>query len=418
MPSQPRTRTVTLALRVRLASGDRRYVKPVVAANRQLKPLMALVDGRPEHHPEGVYALRYKSAEGKNVWESVGPDPQHALLLKKQREIALHAEDFGMRFARPVGTVRQSRAATNTRVNQGPTLTEKVNEFLEDVAFRNRKRTVAAYTISLTLFLSSCPKATVEEVTTKDVDDYVRFLRLRGNGDRTAANRVTVLRTFLRWAKVEGLITRRLIPTYTEKTVAAYSARQVQGLLAAAAQTDKLLWQFFLGSGGREQEVMYATWRDIDFDDKVFRVREKADLAYTIKDHEERDVPLSDSLLHALKLRRLARPADRLLFPTRRNKPDGRKIKKTALRGGLNCGHCVNKVGRSCREHPVCDTWELHRLRKTFATMHHESGVSARTLMKWLGHADLETVLKYLESADIRSDKTRAMVNRTFSAFE
>jgi integrase/recombinase XerD len=114
-------------------------------------------------------------------------------------------------------------------------------------------------------------------------------------------------------------------------------------------------------------------------------------------------------------------PCGSLPLPHPSGKADGnflRRLKRTALKEGLNCGHCVNSLGLSCREHPVCETWELHRLRKTFATFHHESGVNGRTLMKWLGHADLDTVLKYLESADVRSEKTRSMVKRTFSAFE
>jgi integrase len=92
-------------------------------------------------------------------------------------------------------------------------------------------------------------------------------------------------------------------------------------------------------------------------------------------------------------------------------------LKNLALRAGLNCGSCVNKVGQSCGEHPVCDRWELHKFRKTFATLHHESGVSARTLQAWLGHSSLETTLAYLKVADVRSERTRAQVNNTFAQF-
>jgi integrase/recombinase XerD len=47
--------------------------------------------------------------------------------------------------------------------------------------------------------------------------------------------------------------------------------------------------------------------------------------------------------------------------------------------------------------------------------MHHEAGVSARTLQKWLGHSSLETTLAYLEAADIRSERTREQVNNSFA---
>ena len=41
---------------------------PFYSANGKLKPLWAMVDGRPEHHPEGTYHLRYH----RKIHPSVG----------------------------------------------------------------------------------------------------------------------------------------------------------------------------------------------------------------------------------------------------------------------------------------------------------------------------------------------------------
>ena len=81
----------------------------------------------------------------------------------------------------------------------------------------------------------------------------------------------------------------------------------------------------------------------------------------------------------------------------------------------MNCGHCYNKNGKCCVTTPVCKRFELHRFRKTFATMHHEAGVSARTIQLWLRHSDLETTLKYLAASDHKSEKIREQVNSTFA---
>jgi integrase len=108
------------------------------------------------------------------------------------------------------------------------------------------------------------------------------------------------------------------------------------------------------------------------------------------------------------------------LFPNALGRPNGhflRVLKKLAKRAGLNCGECVTKKGLSCQEHPVCDKWELHKFRRTFATIHHESGVSARTLQAWIGHSSLETTLAYLQIADLRSERTRTQVNHSFATF-
>jgi integrase/recombinase XerD len=113
-------------------------------------------------------------------------------------------------------------------------------------------------------------------------------------------------------------------------------------------------------------------------------------------------------------------PKTNLLFPNKDGKPNGhflRVLKSLAKRAGLNCGHCTNRTGQSCAKHPVCDRFELHKFRKSFATMHHENGASPRSLQAWLGHSSLETTLAYLEIADIRSERTRDQVNSTFAGF-
>jgi hypothetical protein len=91
------------------------------------------------------------------------------------------------------------------------------------------------------------------------------------------------------------------------------------------------------------------------------------------------------------------------------------KLKPVALHAGLNCGHCTNKRGQSCIDKPVCNRWSLHKFRRTFATLHHESGVSARTLQAWQGHSNLETTLRYLKVVDLRSGRIRLQVDSTFA---
>lgn len=54
---------VVLLLRVRLGRGKRVYAAPATAKNGKIKPLAAVIDGNVEHHPEGVYALRYRDQD-------------------------------------------------------------------------------------------------------------------------------------------------------------------------------------------------------------------------------------------------------------------------------------------------------------------------------------------------------------------
>jgi integrase len=95
-----------------------------------------------------------------------------------------------------------------------------------------------------------------------------------GLGDRTIDNRIGEVVTFLRAHGIKDVTHRR---KYTEKVVTAYRKDEVERLLAAADAEEKLLWQFFLFTGAREQEVMNAAWNDIDFVDGLWTCKEKTD---------------------------------------------------------------------------------------------------------------------------------------------
>ena len=52
-------RTATLYLRVTTKDGQAPFCKPVYLSKGRLKPHYAIVNRRPEHHPEGVYYVRF-----------------------------------------------------------------------------------------------------------------------------------------------------------------------------------------------------------------------------------------------------------------------------------------------------------------------------------------------------------------------
>lgn len=72
---------IRLKIRVRLADGSRPFLNPVISGNSKLRPGYALVNGKPEHHVEANYYLRYVRG-AKRVLEPVGSDSQLALMAK------------------------------------------------------------------------------------------------------------------------------------------------------------------------------------------------------------------------------------------------------------------------------------------------------------------------------------------------
>jgi hypothetical protein len=77
-------RKVSLKIRIKAATGKRVIVSPVWEKKGRLKPLWAWVKGVAEHHPEGIYALRYGTK-----WEYCGQhiDVVMATKLRRQQEL-------------------------------------------------------------------------------------------------------------------------------------------------------------------------------------------------------------------------------------------------------------------------------------------------------------------------------------------
>ena len=405
----------SLLLRVSRPDGSWTYAKPVYAGNNRLKPLYAVVNGITEHHPEGAYYVRF-TLHGRRHFKRAGADPVEALRILGRQLYLMHGLAMGIEspelpapLGEPVATVHRQ------------TWKEAVRVYMLEVDARRGKGTAAGYRHTLESFAIVCPVTYLDEITRAGILTYENWMIRKGNSDRTAYNRIVHLSIFLRYWKLPTVLEQKDFPKFTKKKPKAYQLEDLRKLFAEATPTNRLLFEFFLGSGCREQEVMYMTAQDIDFHNRLVHVHAKPEWGWKPKDKEERSIPVSDDLLAKLRALIESKPHQRLLFPrtTDCKSPDGhllRRLKDTALQAGLNCGHCVSQKGDRCSTEPVCKRWSLHAYRRTFATIHHRNGVSVRTLMDWLGHSDLETVLAYLASEDTQSVAIRHAVNSSFTA--
>jgi integrase len=88
------------------------------------------------------------------------------------------------------------------------------------------------------------------------------------------------------------------LPEVQRTKAKAYNADELAKLFAANAREGYLRYLFFLRAGCREQEIQFATWRDIDLKNLRYTVtgEGKADVAFVPKNHEERSVRLTTEL--------------------------------------------------------------------------------------------------------------------------
>jgi integrase len=245
-------------------------------------------------------------------------------------------------------------------------------------------------------FYSCVGNRTLGEISKHQLYDYLAAMKKEGPGDRTCHDRCAEVSAMLRFHSINVSIRVR----YTEKIVRAYRDDELQKLFAAADSEQQLLFSFFLATGAREQEAMYATWSDVDLQDGVFTVRDHPEFDCVPKDREMREIPLPTEVVARLKARERA---SNLIFP-KDGRPNGHMLRTRKSRA---------KVAGV--DPKICG---LHVVRKTFATRLHRAGIDARSIQRLLGHGDLATSLAYLEAESARSEKMRAVVNATFGRFE
>jgi len=232
-------------------------------------------------------------------------------------------------------------------------------------------------------------------------------MRKRGMSDRTVHNRHMALRSFLLTLgfttdRVKEIAGRRA-PKFEKTLPEIYEPAQLKKFFDSLDDDyDVMLFDTLLTSGLREAEAGHLEWTDISFTHKTLQVKSKPRYGHKIKDSEEREVPLTEELVKALKKYREAHPNGRLVFGKLGgtvDEPDGhllRRLKSLARKAGLNCGECRTCVASDGAE---CERWFLHKFRASYITRLLRDGMDLRSVMALSGHVDIESVMRYLRPA-------------------
>src|SRR5918996_677700 len=199
----------------------------------------------------------------------------------------------------------------------------------------------------------------------------------------TVVTQICALRFFCRYVLHRGDAGEALpYPRERLRLPVVLSPDEVQRLIAHAKNLyHRTLLLTLYGAGLRRSEVCHLKVRDIDSQRMVLRVDQG-------KGGRDRDIPLSPTLLAALReYYRWMRPQT-YLFPGTRNgwradAPITSKVIWDAVR------LATRKAGIDTRVTP-------HTLRHSYATHLLEAGTDLRTIQLLLGHADLSHTTVYL----------------------
>jgi integrase/recombinase XerD len=353
----------------------RRTVSAAYAGNARLKPLIGKSKNRELPCPNGCYFIRWYEGR-KQHWKSVGPDPTEALLGQQRQERVLAGESVPSQERTPADR---------------PTLAEAVKSFLEERETQTDARGLARWKWELELFQEVCGKRNLADVDRADIIRLIaHYQKKLKSQPRTVFNRIQSLGTFLANRKHEVDFKFRAvgnrkggdIPKYVEPEVDYYSEDELTKFFAACDDEERIRYQFFLRTGCREREVMFATWADVYFaeqdDDKAtddqeastYTVNEKPKMGFTIKNHKSREIPLSDDLVEALKTYQVLYPNRKTIFENKDHGPEG---------------HFLGKLKAIVKWAELPGEWSLHKFRRTFATNALANGVPIHVVQEWLG---------------------------------
>jgi len=353
------------------------------------------------------YYVRYTVA-GKRKWSDAFPTLQKAIDASEALPLQLEAEAKQI----PVAEVK------TLQDGQRMPLRYAVAQFLERMSNTKRPHTVANFRITLTQFCEAMDDIRyLDQINVDTLRRYKEWMEAKPLAERTVFNRLVYVDIFLKKFKVQARLPKDERPTIEFESAQPFEKKELEKLFAVMDDENKLLFKFFLC---RKQEVQFATWRDLNLEKGTFDISSKGkdDVGFKVKNHENRTVPLPDSLVKALKARQAGPHHPRWIFTNPSGFPDDHlllRLKRFALKAGLNCGNCKREArGKAvtCATHPVCDHIYLHRLRKTCATAWSDAQIPVRDIQEWLGHKSLETTMIYLGVAN--PAKHRDKINAAF----
>lgn len=281
-------RTVSLTKRVNLEGIEgARYCPVVMAANGRVKQDYVEVDGHQEFHKEGAYYLSWY--EGKKLKRvSVGTDATTAGARQHRQESILAARATGLIVEDPTE-------------NNSPLLVNVATDYLIEIEAQKKAATHKSYRNSIRLFLASCSKQTIAEITREDMLAFITFMRKRGFTPYTVHMRFSVVWSFLKAQGREVILKKGDWPKFTQEEPEAYERETLDIFFAACDEDEHLVYSFFLMTGMREQEVMYATWKGVDFQNNTISVKHNPEHGWTPKAYKERTIPVPQRLMDALK---------------------------------------------------------------------------------------------------------------------
>jgi integrase/recombinase XerD len=319
-----------------------------------------------------IYVLRYGG-----TWETLDAENWNdARVAQLRKEAAL---------------LKGWRPKVEKRKPAGLMLDAATDAYLSEISSSRKKKTHQAYTVALRYFYECVGNKPIKDITRGDLVKFSVFLREdKEQSPRSCWNKFSNVMSFLKYHEVKPKVKPHDWPKFVEEEPEIYDQETLDKFFAVCDDDELLLFEFFLQTGMREQEVIYATDRSLEFSNCTVSVKHNPEYHWTPKAYKERTIPVPKVLMAKLKAMLVKRGKRGLLFPTKNGLPKFNFLdiaKAIAKRAGID----------------ESEVW-LHRFRSTFCTRSLWSNIDLRTVQDWMGHVDLASTLRYL-----KPDRSKAM---------
>jgi len=348
-----------------------------------------------------VWYAKYRLPDGRQVQRKIGP----AWTNRGRPPAGYHTKQSAGRWLTEV--IDQARMGELPgMVRTGATFAEAVVEYLRWLEHDRARKpsTLRDYrSVTTAHLLPAFGKMRLEDLTTDQVEQWSAGLAADGTmSNRTRLKILTVLHGVMERARRVWRLPRNPVtdvekPTSRPTTeIEVFSPEEVHALVrAASSEQDAAIYLTAAFTGLRRGEIVALRWRDVDFTGRHLRVTssytERA--LSTPKSGKVRSIPMAPVVAEALArlAQREERTDDDLVFP--------------GIAGNFLDGTALYRRYKAALKRADLRDLRFHDLRHTFGTqVIGNPRVSILQLKEWMGHADIDTTMKYLHFAPRTSD--------------
>lgn len=361
----------------------------------------------------GVYFRKSKSDGPGTWWGQYKPDGAPAGTLKR---INLHVQGIGNRAEaelafrkltgrpaarkRPKAQRRRIARATWEAVrdaNGRPACADDAMQLWKEHLRRGshmKRSSVDAYLVQVRRWQERWAFHGLEHLDEAELRTYFEERSELNLAKSTLKAEVQVMRSFLGWCRERGWIER--VPALprirgVSKRLPRPLSDDELGALFKALDSDprpqvRALRPFVmvqLHCGLRREEARFLRWSDVDVVGRELRVTDKPPL-FTVKDHEERSIPVNGALLEFLQAER------------ERSRSEWVAPNDHLGRWSLGIGKWMRELFTAAGVYAEGELGTSHRFRHTFATRLLHAGVDIATVSALMGHSDVAVTSRYL----------------------